>query len=95
MTVGDLAFVRDYISTHHEFADEEPEPVHQVELMFMCKLVDATQVQIGDTPDTSQIGVEWLPLATLDEFRLYPMALRPHLAEHRFESSPIYIGDVN
>lgn len=95
VTVGDLAFVRDYISAHHEFADEEPEPVHQVELMFMCKLVDPTQVQIGDSPDTYQIGVEWLPLATLSDYRLYPQALRSHLAERRFDSSPIYIGDVN
>lgn len=34
VTVGDLVFVRDYISANHEFAEYESE-VHQVELMFI------------------------------------------------------------
>ena len=35
--VGDLLFVRDYISDHHEFAEVNGH-VHELELLFACSL---------------------------------------------------------
>lgn len=94
--VHDLRYVRDYISNNHdyEFADENP-GFHQVELMFRCSLVDGEEPATGETPDGHQIGVEWLPLDRLSEYRLYPKALIPYLMKHEDMSSIVYIGDVN
>ena len=38
VVIGELRFVREYISNNHEFAHEEPD-MHQVEFMFACALV--------------------------------------------------------
>ena len=95
VVVGDLWFVRDYIGKNHEFAQHGHEAtVHQVEFMFACSLVDGAQVGNGTVPDTGQLSVEWLALEMLDRYRLYPLALRPLIAQHR-PGMPVYLGDVN
>lgn len=95
VTVGDLWFVRDYIGKNHEFAQQGHEAtVHQVEFMFACSLGDGAQVGNGAVPDVGQISVEWLALDELDRFRLYPLALRPLIAQRK-PGMPVYLGDVN
>jgi len=91
--VQELVLVRDYISANHEFASEEPN-VHQVELFFRCTIDDDAVPINGSAPDTWQTGVDWLELARLDEYRLYPKTLCQLLPT--LEPSPsIYVGDVN
>lgn len=95
VVVGDLWFVRDYIGKNHEFANDGTSATfHQVEFMFACTLTDHTQIGNGAVPDTCQISVEWLALEELDRYRLYPLALRPLIAQHR-PGMPVYLGDVN
>jgi 8-oxo-dGTP diphosphatase len=91
--VQELVFVRDYISANHEFAAEEPD-VHQVELYFRCTIADEAVPINGSAPDAWQTGIDWLEVARLAEYRLYPKILSqvvPTLAP----SASIYIGDVN
>ncbi len=92
--VGKLRFVRDYIGRNHEFADEDGD-AHQVECMFDCRIIDAAGLGNGAEQDPGQVGVEWLPVETLEDYRLYPKALRPLIKRMDTEPLPVYMGDVN
>ena len=92
--VGKLCFVRDYIARNHEFADEEGD-AHQIELMFLCRIADGADIGEGAQPDKGQLGLEWLPVAGLEEHRLYPKILRPLIKDIGNQSVPVYLGDVN
>ncbi|WP_114571373.1 NUDIX domain-containing protein [Exiguobacterium flavidum] len=86
----DLLHIREYIGQNHEFAIHDAD-VHQIEFYFACRLlgrqVEATQ------PDVHQTGIEWVPLAALENYRVYPMAIRPVIAaQHK---KLVYLGDVN
>ncbi len=91
--VGPLRYVRDYIGRNHDFAAFHGH-VHGLELMFECTLL-GEPAQRGTTPDNYQIGVEWLPLALIDEHMLMPRALRVRLGEWEHPHDSIYLGDVN
>jgi ADP-ribose pyrophosphatase YjhB (NUDIX family) len=93
--VGDLRFVREYIGRNHEFAEHDAD-VHQVELMFQCRLSRVRPRLEPTDPDERQVGVEWLPLADLAERRLYPSVLAEHLRDGLPPAEgPVYLGDVN
>lgn len=88
--VDDLLCVRDYIPR----AGDSGNLRHQLELYFSCRLPDGATLGNGTIPDTYQVGIEWLDLATLEERNLYPVALRGFLRaplEHR----GVYLGDVD
>jgi len=90
--VGQLRYVRDYIAEHHEFATGDQQ-THQIELMFECTLLGDYTPQLGANPDTRQLGAKWLPVADLEQHRLYPLALRPVIMSGVAEV--VYLGDVN
>lgn len=92
--VGDLVFVREYIGKNHEFADRHSD-YHGIEFIFECSLAEGAEPQIGSLPDTGQLGVEWLELDKLDNYRLYPLALRPLIERCEGSRAAIYMGDVN
>ena len=95
VSVGDLLLVRDYISDHHEFAEEDAN-VHQVEFMFRCSIA-AGEVGVGSIPDEWQIGVEWVPVSELDNTPLYPAAIKESLQRitRGEQTGACYVGDVN
>jgi len=92
--VGALRYVRDYISAHHEFSQEDPD-AHHVELMFECTLLGDPAEAQPSNPDDDQLGLAWLPLAELAYLRLYPRRLRTLLTQERDPLSNVYLGDVN
>jgi 8-oxo-dGTP diphosphatase len=92
VAVGRLRFIRDYIGRNHEFAAEDGD-MHQVELMFECRLL--SEPCVGDVPDTFQTGIEWLDLSRLADYRLYPSTLRGLLTAPAQTGEAIYLGDVN
>ena len=63
VVIHDILFVRDYMGKNHEFADTDSD-VHQVEVMFACTLAGSERPRVGAAPDTDQLGVEWLELAS-------------------------------
>ena len=79
-------FVRDYIARHHEFAAVDD--MHQVELMFACRVPDDYAPIIGDTPDPDQVGAAWI---SIEHARLYPAALKIALTS----GARGYLGDIN
>jgi 8-oxo-dGTP diphosphatase len=92
--VGDLRYVRDYISANHEFSAEDPD-AHHVELLFECTLLGDPSAAQPLNPDTDQLGLTWLQLAELASLRLYPARLRTLLSREAGQDSPVYLGDVN
>ena len=92
--VGDILFVRDYISRNHEFAETEGD-AHQVEFMFQCSIAEDASPKPGNHVDQWQTGVDWLPLNRLSEFDLYPSSLRNLLSKGIQQNHIVYLGDVN
>lgn len=88
-----MLFVREYIGQNHEFADHDGD-VHQVEFMFECRITGRDMLGTGPLPDDNQIGIAWLPLHDIEDYRLYPLSLRPSLRLIG-SSQPIYLGDTN
>lgn len=91
---GRLRFVRDYIGSHHEFAEEDGD-AHQVELMFACDLTSPEGERRTNVADPMQVGSVWIALAQLHRYRLYPQALTPLLQHEAADEGPVYLGDVN
>jgi 8-oxo-dGTP diphosphatase len=95
VTVGAMLWIREYIGRNHEFAEQDAD-FHQIEFMFICALVTTEGLGAGHLLDDGQVGIEWLPLDTLERVRLYPAALRPMLrSAPNSGERPVYLGDVN
>ncbi len=92
VTVGEVMYIREYIGDNHEFAGQKP-GFHQVEIMFKCEIVDGSGIGNGKQMDERQIGVSWLLLDELDQYRLYPAILKKVLQDNKKER--VYLGDVN
>lgn len=92
--IGDLFFVRDYISEHHEFWNPE-QPIHQVEFFFECHLPENYIPGAGISPDPGQYAVSWVGLDELRNAHLYPRALAKWLCRLNDPERPVYLGDVN
>ena len=92
--IGRLRWVREYIGANHEFAAEDGD-AHQVELLFECQVNADYVAQTGHAIDPYQTGVEWLPLADLEHYRLYPQILKSILSDESGEGPVTYLGDVN
>ena len=84
--VGALRFVREWL---------EPErAIHQIELIFQCGTDEKIGAVQSDVPDGGQIGIEWLPVADLLRFQLYPLEMRrylPRLGDGEAKV-PVYLG---
>jgi 8-oxo-dGTP diphosphatase len=91
--VHELLYVREYIGRNHEFADQHGD-AHETELMFACTIRPGQVLGNGTLPDASQVGVEWLDLADLDSYRLYPKVLKRVIASAK-RTGGTYLGDVN
>jgi 8-oxo-dGTP diphosphatase len=91
VVVGDILFVRDYISRNNrEFAAFDPD-LHQVDVFFECTLEPGEIPKNGLSPDSTQQGVYWLPLSDLETSIFYPTALKTALLAR----DRVYLGDVN
>lgn len=91
--IGELKFIREYIGKNHEFAEHDS-GTHQVEFMFLCEIRGDCEPKNGPVPDEGQLGVEWIELDKLMEYRFYPKALRERLMDLDNQDE-VYLGDVN
>jgi 8-oxo-dGTP pyrophosphatase MutT (NUDIX family) len=101
ITVGELLFVREYIGKNHEYASSDAH-VHVTDHIFRGYLADESDAAIaGATPrglDSDQVGVVWVPVAELDQYRFYPRALIDRIQANVRDGQapgPVYVGDVN
>ena len=92
--VGDLVYVREYIGRNHAFSAAH-KAFHQVENVFECRLVDAAAIGTGTAHDKKQVGVEWLPVDRLADYRLLPSALADLVGPDGPRGGTRYLGDTN
>jgi 8-oxo-dGTP diphosphatase len=93
--VGDLLYVRDYISANHQPYDPAM-PHHKVEFYFACELKGSFHPAGGAQPDPAQLDVVWADPEQLVSLNFYPRVLRTILADLESASqSSVYLGDVN
>lgn len=92
--VHGIAFIREYIGRHHEFARYHRQ-FHQLEVVFHCEIPATVRVHEGWETDRHQIGFRWLPLDRLAEHNFYPRALASFWDGARFDFPKVYLGDVN
>lgn len=93
--VKELLHIREYIGKNHEYAAFDSN-VHQVEYYFLCHAVKECRDQAPTQPDKNQVGIEWLPIDALLEYRIYPKSLRSYLIEyHNHKKTIVYLGDIN
>lgn len=92
--VGNLHFVREYISANHELAEYD-DAIHQIEFVFACRLKEPVHTHAAAESDAMQTGVIWLPIAQLQNYRFYPGSLIKHLQSFPpADCSCVYLGDT-
>ena len=92
--VGELLFIREYIGKNHEHASFDSN-FHQVEHYFICRLLNENHF-LPSNPDSHQVGMEWLPVQQLQNYRIYPKELLSYLIKYTKNSAtPVYLGDIN
>ncbi|MBM7095194.1 NUDIX domain-containing protein [Bacillus sp. H-16] len=94
--VGELLHLREYIGKNHEYASADFN-VHQVEYYFDCKRITGKNaLEQPANPDSHQVGVEWVHMKDLQEYRLYPKEIRKYIVKYaKNEQLPVYLGDIN
>ena len=90
--IGPLRLIREYIGDRHETGVYSQ--LHQIEFMFLCQISEGTPC-MGQTPDTMQTGVEWIPLADFPSIRVFPARLKEFVKANGSIEGPIYMGDTN
>ncbi|MFH7031018.1 MAG: NUDIX domain-containing protein [Heteroscytonema crispum UTEX LB 1556] len=95
--IGQLLFVRECIGRNHIDncvpEDDWFKNLHGIDFIFACQIPNEYTAQNGISPDRGQEQVEWLPVANLDKYRLFPSPLKQLLMNQI--SSEVYLGDVH
>ncbi|BDA75066.1 ADP-ribose pyrophosphatase [Calothrix sp. PCC 7716] len=94
--VNNLVFVREFIGKNHleDCTDVEwCKLVHSIDFIFACSIADDYILGNGTLPDEGQEKVEWLPIAELHKYRIYPSPLKDLLINQIYNK--VYLGDVN
>ncbi|MBM7566125.1 NUDIX domain-containing protein [Paenibacillus sacheonensis] len=67
-----LLFINEFIAKRDSlFPDLEPD-VHQIDFTFLCKVISDNEAEVGETPDLHQVGIAWIPLNEITDYRLRP-----------------------
>ncbi|MFD1019360.1 NUDIX domain-containing protein [Thalassobacillus hwangdonensis] len=94
--VNELLYVREYIGKDHEHADFDS-GVHQIEYYFLCEQNPEMLKSEPTNPDDHQIGIEWVSIADLHHYRIYPNAMVSSLVDYfiKNQPGPVYLGNIN
>lgn len=88
---GPLRYARDFIPERMEQPDKTRQ---QIEMMFEARIADGGVPRAGHNPDAFQEALAWLPVAQLEAYVLYPLALRPLLQSGAARGTDVYMGVV-
>ncbi|SES25276.1 ADP-ribose pyrophosphatase YjhB, NUDIX family [Gracilibacillus ureilyticus] len=92
--VGDLVHIREYIGKNHEHQAFDRD-IHQIEFYFTCLLQkEIDRLFDLSNPDQNQVGIEWIPIDQLPQYRIYPKKLVPIIMK-TCNKNMIYLGDIN
>lgn len=73
----------------------KPYTRHQLEVLIECSVPDDYMPESGADPDKHQVGVEWLPIENLTEYRLSPQFFSELLVNLQAKKYNTYIGQVS
>ncbi|WP_374056885.1 NUDIX domain-containing protein [Rossellomorea sp. FM04394] len=91
--IGELLHIREYIGKNHEYASFDYD-IHQMEFYFKCTLIDAEDKDsIPTNPDSHQVGVEWIDINELVQYRFYPKRIIDYIINNQI--TLVYLGDIN
>jgi 8-oxo-dGTP pyrophosphatase MutT (NUDIX family) len=94
ISVGRLAYTREYIGKNHEF-DQRHKNFHQIEHVFICKILNDTQIGNGHELDKKQIGYRWIKLDELSKYNVLPSPIKSFLKTENLALDNSYLGDIN
>ena len=94
--VKNLLHIREYIGQNHEHASFDSH-VHQVEYYFVCRIKRKfTLAPMFSNPDIHQVGIEWVPIQDLLNYRIYPKEIRKYIQDfEQNKVNDVYLGDIN
>lgn len=94
--VKELLHIREYIGKNHEHAHFDGS-VHQVEYYFVCHLLEEQVAASAPTnPDSHQVGIEWLTVSQLLDYRIYPKGICKLIQSYaKNKKEAVYLGDIN
>ena len=94
--VRQLLHIREYIGKNHEYQAFDS-GVHQIEYYFLAELRHGENEWARPTnPDSNQVGIDWVEVAKLADYRIYPKAIVPALQNFvGNKQAAFYLGDVN
>lgn len=94
--VRQLLHIREYIGKNHEHHAFDSS-VHQIEYYFLAELLHGENDWAPPTnPDSHQVGIEWVEVAELHAYRIYPKAIVPALQSFvENKQAAVYLGDIN
>jgi ADP-ribose pyrophosphatase YjhB (NUDIX family) len=91
---GPVFYVREYIGKNHTFAQAHRH-FHQVEIVYRCVLPAGMTPGVGTGQDNRQVGLEWLELARLRDYRFFPAFLKNCVRGNDLVVDQVYWGDLN
>jgi 8-oxo-dGTP pyrophosphatase MutT (NUDIX family) len=90
--VGPLLLVTEYFPPRYQNLYG---PLHSLGLFFRCELSAGSEPHLPAQPDPHQVGVRWIPLATLAHQPLLPAILTTRLPSLLVEPQPsLFVDDV-
>ena len=89
-----LCYLREYIGANHDFSPRHRK-FHKIEAVFVAELRSELSLDAATETDRRQVGIRWLPLASLREARFLPAALIPAIEAGETTFSNPYLGDLN
>lgn len=95
--VGPLLWVREFISKNHVENQKDEDRIHIVEHIFEAFLEKVPKHFQPLSPDSTQLGIEWLPIDRLSEYNYYPREIIPLIKEksQSKDCKLTYVGDMN
>ena len=94
ISVGRLIYTREYIGKNHQF-DHRHSNFHQIEHVFICKILNYDQLGNGLQRDKKQIGHKWIKLNELTQYKVLPSQIKSLLQITDLILPDSYLGDVN
>jgi len=93
--VLNLVCIREFLGNKQDFPNANKN-LHQIEFYWHCS-IDRNKVNMGENPDSKQIGIEWINIKEIDKTRLYPEIIKDRIKKitecKKIEN--IYVGAAN
>lgn len=94
ISVGRLVYTREYIGKNHQF-DSRHNNFHQIEHVFICKILNDTQLGNGHEVDKKQTGYRWIKIDKMSQYKVLPTSIKSLLQTDDLTLANSYLGDVN